>query len=78
MHRPQPQSFLLRLWREHAGGPLRATLVPVGQPDAPRHFATIGELSTFLREQAGEEVGIAGAWDSTYEPERKAGDTSSV
>lgn len=61
MHRPPPQSFLLRLWREHAGAPFRATLVPVGQPDAPRHFATVGELCVFLRELAGDEPEAAGA-----------------
>ena len=59
MYRPPPQSFLLRLWREHAGAPLRATLVPVGQPDAPRHFATVAELCAFLRDQAGAELEIA-------------------
>jgi hypothetical protein len=49
MPRPAPRSFLLRLWREHARAPLRATLVPVGQPAAQRHFATLDALYAFLR-----------------------------
>jgi hypothetical protein len=50
-----PQSYLLRLWREHAGAPLRATLIAVGQPDAHQHFADLDALCAFLRAQAGEE-----------------------
>jgi hypothetical protein len=46
---PPPQSFLLRLWRDRAEAPLRATLIPVGQPQMPRHFATLEALHAFLR-----------------------------
>lgn len=47
------QSYLLRLWREHPGAPLRCTVVPVHQPDERHHFATLDALYTFLREQTG-------------------------
>lgn len=46
------QSYLLRLWREHATAPVRATLIAVENPDKPRHFATLDELFTLLSEQA--------------------------
>jgi hypothetical protein len=39
---------LLRLWRERPEAPLRATLVPIGQPEAQRHFATLDALHAFL------------------------------
>jgi hypothetical protein len=48
MARPPPQSFLLRLWREQADAPLRATLIPVAQPQTPRHFATLEALHAYL------------------------------
>lgn len=46
--REPPQSFLLRLWREQADAPLRATLIPVAQPQTPRHFATLEALHASL------------------------------
>jgi hypothetical protein len=49
MPRPASRSFLLRLWREHPDDLLHATLVPVGQSAAQRHFATLGALYAFLR-----------------------------
>lgn len=49
MARFPPQSFLLRLWREQAGAPPRVTLIPVAQPQTPRHFATLEALHAFLR-----------------------------
>jgi hypothetical protein len=52
MSRPPPQSYLLRLWREHQGAPLRATLVPVARPDLQQHFADVGALYAFLCAQA--------------------------
>jgi hypothetical protein len=52
MARPPPQSFLLRLWREQADAPLRATLISVTQPAEQRHFATLEALHAFLRTQA--------------------------
>ena len=45
-------SYLLRLWRNHAGAPMRATLIAVGCPDKPRHFANLDELFVFLNGQA--------------------------
>lgn len=50
-------SYLLRLWREHPGAPTRATLIRVGQPQLPQHFADLEDLCVFLRAQAAE-----GAW----------------
>ena len=55
MARPPPQSYLLRLWREHTGAPLRATLVPVAKPDMQQHFADLDALYRFLRAQADAE-----------------------
>jgi hypothetical protein len=52
MARFPPQSFLLRLWREQAGAPPRVTLIPVAQPQAPRHFATLEALHAFLQAEA--------------------------
>ena len=52
MARPPPQSFLLRLWREHATAPIRITVVAVGQPDEHRHFATLAECFAWLYEQS--------------------------
>jgi hypothetical protein len=53
--RPPPRSFLLRLWREQAGAPLRATLVSIAEPAAQRHFATLDALCAFLRAQGDED-----------------------
>ena len=66
MSRPPPQSYLLRLWREHAAAPLRATLIAVGQPDAHQHFADLDALCVFLRAQAGEEPGEHDDWNTTH------------
>ena len=55
MSRPSSQSYLLRLWREHPGALLRATLIAVGQPDAHLHFADLDALCAFLRAQADAE-----------------------
>jgi len=66
MPEPTHHSYLLRLWREHAGAPLRATLIPVAQPEAPRHFATLDHLCVFLRAQAGERPCMTGDRDTAY------------
>jgi hypothetical protein len=61
MARQSPRSFLLRLWRERADATLRATLIPVGRPQSPHHFATLDELQAFLRAEAdgvSESTGI--------------------
>ena len=60
MTRPAPQAYLLRLWREHQGAPLRATLVPVARPEAQQHFADLGSLHAFLCAQSGQESGEVG------------------
>src|SRR5690349_16904278 len=49
MTKPMQCSYLLRLWRNHAGAPMRATLIAVGCPDKPRHFANLDELFAFLK-----------------------------
>ena len=52
MTKPIQHSYLLRLWRDHAGAPMRATLIAVECPDKPRHFASMDELFAFLNRQA--------------------------
>ncbi|MBK9942145.1 MAG: hypothetical protein IPP13_11060 [Kouleothrix sp.] len=52
MQNPPPQSYMLRLWREHHGAPVRITVVLVGQPDERRHFSTLAECFAWLNEQA--------------------------
>lgn len=66
MSRPPSQSYLLRLWREHQGAPLRATLVFVAQPNVQQHFTDLEALYAFLRAQSSEEAG--GAPDHTNTP----------
>lgn len=53
MPRPRTQTYLLRLWREHPGAPVRTTLVYVARPEEQRHFADLEALCAFLRAQAG-------------------------
>ena len=65
MPRPPPQSYLLRLWREHAGAPVRATLVPVARPEAHQHFADLEALCAFLRAQADDGPGVHDDQDTT-------------
>ena len=48
MRRAVDQSYLLRLWADHADAPLRATLVPVDRQDVRHHFASLDELLAFL------------------------------
>jgi hypothetical protein len=52
MSEPTHHSYLLRLWREHARAPLRATLIEVAQPEQRRHFADLDALCAFLLAQA--------------------------
>ena len=66
MSRPPPQSYLLRLWREHATAPVRATLIAVGQPDAHQHFADIEALCAFLRAQADAQPDLNDDRNTTY------------
>jgi hypothetical protein len=48
MRRAVDQSYLLRLWADHADAPLRATLVPVDRQNVRHHFANLDELMVFL------------------------------
>ena len=45
------QSYLLRLWRDHAAVPWRATVMSVARPSEQRHFASVDALLAFLIEQ---------------------------
>jgi hypothetical protein len=63
MRRHTDHSYVLRLWRDHAGAPLRATLIAVGRPDVHHHFNDLDELVSYLivqisprPEQGREEV----------------------
>jgi hypothetical protein len=53
------QSYLLRLWREHATAPVRATLIAVAQPEAPPQYAFLGDLT-------GETSGTSDDLNDTY------------
>jgi len=48
MRRAVDQSYLLRVWADQPGDPLRVTLVPVGKQDVHYHFASLDELLVFL------------------------------
>jgi hypothetical protein len=52
MTKPMQRSYLLRLWRDHARAPMRATLIAVECPDKPRPFASMDELFAFLNRRA--------------------------
>ena len=52
MTKPIQHSYLLRLWRDHADAPTRATLIAVECQNKPRHFASMDELFAFLSVQA--------------------------
>ena len=61
-------SYLLRLWRDHAGAPLRATLIAIECPDKPRHFASMDKLFAFLIGQADSltPVDYRPEWDGDH------------
>ena len=40
MAEPNQRSFLLRLWRDHAGAPWRTTLIDVAHASEAHHLAT--------------------------------------
>jgi hypothetical protein len=46
------QAYLLRLWRDHAGAPWRATLIDAARTNQQRHFASLDALLAFLMAQA--------------------------
>jgi len=48
MRRHTEQAYLLRIWRDRAETPLRATLTSVATPHLRRHFANLDELQSFL------------------------------
>lgn len=58
MARPPPRSFLLRLWREQADAPLRATLITVTQPEQQHHFASLDAMLTYLHTQEDDQTQI--------------------
>lgn len=60
------QSYLLRLWREREDAPLRATLIDVAQPQAPRHFGGLAELHAYLDELAGRTSGTSDEPDDIH------------
>ena len=66
MAEPNQRSFLLRLWRDHAGAPWRTTLIDVAHASEARHFADLDALCAFLRVQADEGPGGHDTWDTTY------------
>jgi len=45
------QAYMLRLWRDDASAPWRATLIAVARPDEQLHFATLDALCAFLLAQ---------------------------
>lgn len=48
MRRYTDRGYLIRLWRDSAEGPLRATLTTLATPHIRRHFANLDELQSFL------------------------------
>ena len=66
MSRPLSQSYLLRLWRERPGAPVRATIIAVGQPEVQQHFADLDAACAFLRAQAEQETDPNETWDTIY------------
>jgi hypothetical protein len=48
MRRHTDQAYLIRLWRDRADSPLRATLTTVATPHMRRHFANLDQLQSFL------------------------------
>ena len=52
MTKSMQRSYLLRLWRNDDGAPMRATLITVERPDERRHFVNLDELFAFLNGQA--------------------------
>ena len=55
MTRHTEQAFLLRLWRDYDGAPLRTMLITVAAPQRSYHFASLDELQMFLLAQSGPE-----------------------
>ena len=54
MRRHTEQAYLLRIWRDRAEAPLRATLTSVATPHLRRHFANLDELQSFLIAQTSQ------------------------
>jgi hypothetical protein len=52
MRRYTDQAYLLRLWRDRAEAPLRATLITVATPQQRHHFMNLDDLQSFLIAQA--------------------------
>ena len=62
------QSYLLRLWRDHAGAPWRATVMSVARPSEQRHFASVDALLAFLVAQT-DSVTLPAQAQSRQPPE---------
>ena len=54
MRRYTDQAYLLRIWRDRAETPLRATLTSVARPHVRRHFANLDELQSYLIAQTSQ------------------------
>ena len=54
MRRHTDQAYLLRIWRDRAKTPLRATLTTVATPHVRHHFANLDELQSFLLTQTSQ------------------------
>ena len=54
MRRHTEQTYLLRIWRDRAETPLRATLTSVATPQVRRQFANLDELQSFLIAQTSQ------------------------
>lgn len=52
MRRYTDASYVLRVWRDHARAPLRATLIATGRPGVRHNFADLDELVSYLIAQA--------------------------
>ena len=63
MRRAVDQSYLLRVWADRPGVPLRATLVPVGRQEVRYQFASLDELVAFLNNAAQRQQSAGSADD---------------
>jgi hypothetical protein len=64
MPRHTNQGYLLRLWRDRAEAPLRATLITIATPQQRYHFADLDELQSFLIAKAATPNGTQDAPDT--------------
>ena len=67
MRRAVDQSYLLRIWADRAGDPLRATLTPVDRQDARYQFASLDKLVAFLNAAAQRLSSVESADGADYD-----------